>query len=214
MRIRWARPMYCDENKIYERRAITPDRLGHALDSLDDFRGLVIVDDFVGTGAQAPGGIVALLEPHVPVLRDREVKLIFGWVSGFVDAARTVRDATTSIGIELQTYIGIPLGSTDRCFHPDAGIFETAADRERAREIAFNRGRELEKQHPLGYGACECLVVFEDGCPNNTLPILSYGRKVMAGSPCFRGTNVSGLSEGLPCKHAAPNGRWRAVLRS
>ncbi len=42
----------------------------------------------------------------------------------------------------------------------------------RAMEIAKEKGAISEPRLPLGYGGTELAVVFERGCPNNSVPIL------------------------------------------
>ena len=65
-----------------------------------------------------------------------------------------------------------PLGNSDKCFSERSGILPESAKRVRAKEIVESYGRRVSKQHPLGFGNCQALIVFENTCPNNSLPIL------------------------------------------
>lgn len=40
------------------------------------------------------------------------------------------------------------------------------------KRLASDFGARLEPKHPVGYGNCEALVVFERSRPNNALPIM------------------------------------------
>src|SRR5260370_245458 len=56
-------------------------------------------------------------------------------------------------------------------FGPKSKAFPDPEQRGRARELAKAQGVLLEKNWPLGYGGLELGVVFNRGCPNNTVPI-------------------------------------------
>lgn len=51
-------------------------------------------------------------------------------------------------------------------------VFESDHDRGRALAIVRKYGLQLEKRCPLGFGELQLCVVFERGCPNNSLPVL------------------------------------------
>jgi hypothetical protein len=64
------------------------------------------------------------------------------------------------------------LEEASRLFGPKSKAFPDPEQRGRTRELAKARGLLHEKNWPLGYGGLELGVVFERGCPNNTLSIL------------------------------------------
>ena len=64
------------------------------------------------------------------------------------------------------------LDDTYKCFNEESVIIKNSDQRQRALQAALNHGKYLEPKCPLGYGDLELAVVFERGCPNNSLPIL------------------------------------------
>ena len=66
--------------------------------------------------------------------------------------------------------IGV-IAAEESGFVEGSSMFKTAPERIFARETATKYGSRLEKKWPLGYENCQMAVVFEYGCPNNSLPI-------------------------------------------
>ena len=64
------------------------------------------------------------------------------------------------------------LDETAQYFSDKSSVFTDISQRELAKQVALRVGKELVKKFPLGYGDIEMAVVFERGCPNNSLPIL------------------------------------------
>lgn len=64
------------------------------------------------------------------------------------------------------------LSEADKLFSEEGTVFEEDDQRKLARKNATHFGAKLEPKHPLGYGNLDLAVVFERGCPNNSLPIL------------------------------------------
>jgi len=74
------------------------------------------------------------------------------------------------MGLEVHSCELLEEGS--RLFGPESKAFPDPEQRARARELAKTQGALLEEKWPLGYRSLELGVVFERGCPNNTVPIL------------------------------------------
>jgi hypothetical protein len=163
--------LYADENRIYINRIVDPHTLRAALAEVEDLHGLVIVDDFVGTGTQASASLHRIFTDAGEVLQERGITVFLTCVSGFANAAEAIEAAMPGTS-SLVVHLCDPLSESDRCFSPTSTVFDNAIDRQRAQEIATRIGLRLEKRHPLGYGDCQSLVIFEYNCPNNTLPIL------------------------------------------
>lgn len=164
--------IYADENKIYRSRIASPERLTKKLGDLEDVSGIVFVDDFIGTGRTAAKSLKKSLSPMADLLKRREIDVFLVSVSGFADAARKIKRTLASVVHSFEVSIADPLDDTDKCFSEKSAILPDPAMRTRAKEIAGKYGREIVKRNPLGFGNCQTLIVFENTCPNNSLPIL------------------------------------------
>jgi hypothetical protein len=162
--------LFAQENKILRDRVVdlagVPDLL---TGSRDKIQAIVIVDDFVGTGDSASEGLTRLAERLSGLQNEEGPKLFYIAVCGFQTGADTIQRHAETVGLKLRVYL---CDIVDRAFLPESKCFLTASDLERAREIASEKGHALEPKWPLGFGGCEALVVFDDTCPNNTLPII------------------------------------------
>ena len=76
------------------------------------------------------------------------------------------------LNLPIELHICDLLDDSAKCFSDTSCIFADDAQREKAKDVASSYGIRLQKREPLGYGNCQTTVVFEDNCPNNSLPIL------------------------------------------
>ncbi|HEV3193098.1 MAG TPA: hypothetical protein VGY54_21470 [Polyangiaceae bacterium] len=88
------------------------------------------------------------------------------------------------MGLEVHSCELLEEGS--RLFGPNSKAFSDPEQRARARELAKTQGALLEKNGPPGYGNLELGVVFERGCPINTVPILWAESSNPRWMPLFR----------------------------
>ena len=170
--------MFCKENRILLQNAVGHDELAARLQRHeDDIRGIVIVDDIVGTGATAVESLTELDKNVGKALRVSGVPVFLIAVCGFQDAVEKVEGHLKQQGIPIELHVCDILSESDKAFSTTSRAFSTERDLVRAKEIAHAKGQALEKKWPLGYGDSQCLVVFFEACPNNTLPILWKGSK-------------------------------------
>lgn len=162
--------LYADENKIYVGNVIEKAKLGDAITKAVDINALAFIDDFIGTGDSACKYFRELEEMYGDLLQKQDLFLLF--ISGFVSAKTRVEDCLSELGLQVQIHICDPLDDSARIFGELSTTFSNPAERNRAREICYEYGARLVKSYPLGYGDCQAAIVFEDTCPNNTLPIL------------------------------------------
>lgn len=73
----------------------------------------------------------------------------------------------------LEVHVCDLLTEKDRAFSEESSLFMNADERARARDVAYRIGLALKPDSPLGYKDSQSFVVFDDSCPNNSLPILS-----------------------------------------
>jgi hypothetical protein len=170
--------MFCKENRIILRNAIGHDELAARLQrKAEDTRGVVIIDDIIGTGATAIESLTELDSNVGEVLRSSGTTVFLIAVCGFQEAIEKVEAHLKQHGIPIELHVCDVLSESDRAFSTTSRAFSTERDLVRAKEIAHAKGQELERKWPLGYGDSQGLVVFFEACPNNTLPFLWKGSK-------------------------------------
>lgn len=136
---------------------------------------VVFVDDFIGTGGTCIEGFKRFTEALGGTDEFKEHAFYVAALAATSDGIDTVRLKT---GDRLNVVEAKVLGSAERAFSPDAEIFSNEEELQRCRSLCENIGRDLEKNHPLGYDDSQSLILFPHRCPNNTLPIFyKDGRK-------------------------------------
>lgn len=181
--------LYADVAEVYVHRVVEKSDIVRQLEKDADIQVLVFVDDFVGTGNSANGYLRDLCNQLEPVLaeRNQSLKIVFTSVVAYSQGWATVQQTVKSLPLEVTIHACEMLDESYSCFSESSRIFTDPVEREEAKELALNFGRKLEKNTPCGFGGLELAVVFEDNCPNNTLPILraeSGGKN--AWRPLFR----------------------------
>ena len=164
--------MYADENNIYHGRIVAPRRLQKKIESLGDVAGVVFVDDFIGTGKTAVRSLQDYLPPLAQRLDQAQIDVFLVAISGFANAADKVSREVSPIVHRFRVSVSDPLTDADKCFGDKSAILPVPTERARAKEVIGSYGRKLFKESPFGFGNCQALVVFENTCPNNSLPIL------------------------------------------
>ena len=164
--------LYADENKIYQDRITSPERLRDQVGSLTDVKGIVFVDDFIGSGRTARASLKDALSPIADIVKKLGIDVFLISISGFALASEKVERELAKVVHGIRVSVCDPLNDSDRCFSETSVIFSDQAKRARAKEIVESYGRDVSKRNPLGFGNCQALVVFEHTCPNNSLPIL------------------------------------------
>ena len=164
--------MYADENNLYHDRIVAPKSLEEKIDNLPDVAAVVFVDDFLGTGRTASRSLRETLAPMAQGLERRGVDVVLISVSGFSKAAEKVGREVSSVVHSFRVSVSEPLDDSDKCFSEGSAILGDSGERARAEEVVKSYGRRLTKRSPLGVGNCQALVVFENTCPNNSLPII------------------------------------------
>lgn len=166
--------LYADVADIYVDNVVEKGRLVELLLNQPDIQALVFIDDFVGTGNSAITYLKEVCKDITPVIKGRDLKLKFVFVSivAFTEGWLRLQKEVDSLGVDVLLHTCETLDQKNQCFSENSLYYTNAAEREQAKELAINFGKQLEKKWPLGYGNLELALVFEHGCPNNSLPIL------------------------------------------
>jgi hypothetical protein len=170
--------MFCQENKILAGNAVGYEELARRLQGQEQgICGIVIVDDIIGTGDSAIESLKEFDKRVGTLLRTSGCRVFLLAVCGFDIAQRKVEDFVKESGLPIEVHIDDVLCDSDKAFSSSSKAFGSESERLRAKELAQEKGEELEKKWPLGFGDCQALVVFFENCPNNTLPILGKNGK-------------------------------------
>lgn len=101
--------------------------------------------------------------------RPHKVLLIHAVVVGFEAGLECVAQ---QMGEDVVVICAHRLTNVDRAFDPARRWFDSTDDRLRALDLASKVGGGLWREAPLGWEDSQALVVFYDGVPNDTPPIL------------------------------------------
>lgn len=178
--------LYADEVQIYVANVIEKSRLASTLRSQSNIQAVVFIDDFVGTGQSAIRNLKTLYFELEGVLQEKNIKIVFVSLVACLNGWTQLQTAVQKLSPKIDVHACEVLDESAKCFSEGSRMFKTAPERIFARETAIKYGGRLEKKWPLGYGNCEMAVVFEYGCPNNSLPILWKESPRQKWTPLFK----------------------------
>lgn len=147
--------LFADENEIYVDNVIERSKLGSAIKSRADLQAVVFVDDFIGTGQSVVDYFGQLNSECGQLIRESRLKFYFVAVCGFQSAQARVQQALEDLGLPVSVHVCDLLDDADKCFAPCSRLLPSAAERDRAMNIAYEKGVNLEKRNPLGFGDCQ-----------------------------------------------------------
>jgi hypothetical protein len=162
---------YADENQIYPDNVVAIEDLPKVAEKREEIKGIVLIDDFIGTG-QTMIGMFRKLTPEVKEVLGREsLSTFLIAVTGFTAALETVETELRNLELNVETHLLDPLDGTRMLFGETSTVFTDQSEKLKAKDYAYEYGVKIEPDAPLGYGNCEAAVVFENKIPNNCLPI-------------------------------------------
>jgi len=166
------------ENKITTANVFDIPRLLKRLEGgLGEVQCIVAVDDIIGSGSSASEELRELAasvnqNPNITNLR-----WFYVTVCGFEEGIRAVEDTAAKSAFPLEICVCDILGSADKAFAEESTLFVTTEDRIHAHDLCYRIGQDIYPDGILGYKDVQALVVFDDSCPNDTLPILWQSKK-------------------------------------
>lgn len=138
---------------------------------------VVLVDDFSGTGGTLVKGLRRFRQKISEEVWQRyidEKRIALYVMYAFPEALDLLRKEFPGVEVSAANVFGDEVRACD----DEAGIFNSADERNFARQVIQQLGRELTPGSPLGHGGMGALVVFHNATPNNTLPIFWSGGNV------------------------------------
>lgn len=122
---------------------------------------ILFIDDFTGTGEQACSVW------NDPSLAFSELTAGAGSVFLIVVAATTTAKKRISTETSLELVSAHTLSDRDNFFSDKCLYFS-----KKEKEAILKYSMVADKKNPKGYGECGLLIVFNHGCPNNSVPLL------------------------------------------
>lgn len=166
--------LYAEENRISTTCIIAPESVAKHIDSNSSNppAAIIVVDDFIGTGQSLAKNLVTFVESLQARLKQHDVKLLVITLLATVEGEKYVRDKISRFECEAELRIAEVISNRHFAFEKNSPIWISTDERGRAFELCQRLGSKIYKSNPLGYGAMGLLLVFQDTCPNNTLPII------------------------------------------
>jgi len=155
------------KDKMLEARA-TMRAFQHAIrTSQIERQGLILLDDFIGSGDQACKWIRELRAEYAIL---NETPIFYLAAAG---TSRGRRKIQTEIGIDVR--LGVELSEKESIFSHESAVFSCPDDRSRVRKVLEHVGNQLKPSFPLGYPASDppgVLLAFFYTTPNNVPPAI------------------------------------------
>ncbi len=138
--------------------------------------GIVIVDDFVGTGQNLSENVRKFVGANCEELLNRNATVVIVVLVATKIGEKNLRAALLKITKEttVKTDLRIcdPLDDKHFAFTQRSALWDSLDEAAEAKALCLDLGAKLQKASPLGFESQGMLVVFPNTVPNNTLPIL------------------------------------------
>jgi len=178
--------LYADEAKIYVDNVVEKGKIAEVLEIRPEAQALVFVDDFVGTGQSAVKYLGDLAHLICEVTENRGLRVFFVVVVAYVEGWKHLEQTLEKLSLPVEAHACEILEETAKCFNERSDVLSDPTEREFAKKVALTYGKQIVRKNPLGYGDLELAVIFERGCPNNSLPILWSESATPKWTPIFK----------------------------
>lgn len=172
---------YAEENIISSDSVIDMGGFASALSAHEErnnitVNGVVVVDDFIGTGKSLSDNIKRFVATNRQILTDRSANVTVVVLCATKNGERQLRDTlvhiTAETGVKVDLRVCEPLLDKHFAFSDKGSIWDSVDEQSEARSLCLELGARLQKNTPLGFDGQGLLVVFHNTVPNNTLPII------------------------------------------
>ena len=181
--------IYARVNEIVLQNVIAPQEIQSRFEDVDEgnFVGLVIVDDFIGTGDTLEGGLGQLSVCFDRFEIGAKHPLLVVALCGTVEGESRVRSHIGQSMTNADLYLCDLLGPQHYAFHENNCIWQSLTEMDLARTLVTDLGGRIQPRNPLGYNSQGLLLTLWRNCPNNSLPILhSEGKRSTPWVPLFQ----------------------------
>ena len=168
--------LYANVNGIGSRHVAAAGEIAQRIREMgrETVRGLIIVDDVIGTG----GTLVEQLQSLSGTLEQanvgKEVPLLVVVLCGTGKGEERVRRYLTDAMPNANVFVCENVEERHFAFGDALDFWETEDEKMEAKALVRDLGARVQKRSPLGFGEQGLLLTFWRNCPNNSVPIL-YG---------------------------------------
>jgi hypothetical protein len=171
--------IYANANDIVSDNVTSASEINRAVErkGADSLRGVVVVDDVIGTGNNLIERLSELSEclktlgigTKIPL----SVVVLCATGAGERRVRRHIGDSLPNSDLEVCE----SLERKHYAFGDTVGFWASAEGMAAAKALLTNLGARVQKRKPLGFGDQGLLLTFARNCPNNSLPILHRAGK-------------------------------------
>ena len=168
---------YVDENKIpvanvADNKGFANKVIKYENDSGTTLNGVVVVDDFIGSGDSITNNLSTFLTENHEFIEQRSLTVALVVVAA-TSAGQVALEkyGNNIVDINFVSRVGVVVDQAI-CFDEHGDYWGGPEFRQFAINVVRGYGEKISKRYPLGYGEQGLSLVFGDNCPNNSLPIL------------------------------------------
>lgn len=154
--------------------------------SLNDLGGIILIDDFIGTGTTLVNSLDDFYSKNGEYLTENKVPVYLLSYAATKQGEDKVRNKLAKLDANADMLVQESLEIQHHAFSSENSIWDDQNELQKAKDLCQSIGIDIDRRRPLGYGEQALLVVFPRNCPNNTLPIFhSRGRGESNWKPLF-----------------------------
>jgi len=170
-------PKYCRENSLSTKSNTEIEninnRLRKAIDDSTPLSGIVIIDDFIGTGNSISTDMKTFIDSNLKELTILKIPIKVVVLFSTQEGEEKIRSSFSQLNYDdIDLYICEILDKKHYAFAETSSIWNTSEEGIKAKQVCQDYGSKLSKSAPLGYGNQGLLLVFPRNSPNNSLTIL------------------------------------------
>lgn len=186
--------LYCHESGISTTRNIEIGKVSQTIESShrqgSDIGGMIIVDDFIGTGKSLATNLKAFIADNSEILAEYDIPIRVVVLFSTVYGEEFVRAQMLKLVVkDIDLVVCETLDVRHMAFGDGLGFWDSLDEKERAKALCVKYGSKIARKSPLGFQDEGLLITFTRNCPNNTLLILHSEKAGIDGwRPLFKRT--------------------------
>ena len=163
--------LYADSARIYSKHIVDTLQVERLVAETDGIKVALFLDDFVGTGTQAKEYLEKHDEQPLRGLHAGGIRTLYVTMIGHARGVQALEEYIDDSKLDIDLHAIETITDDEMVFKGSKTRLTDADQRRTAETVSAYWGKKLEPKHPLGFGDLELALVFERGCPNNSLPV-------------------------------------------